>query len=427
MPGMSLEERNERLTEIKTWLICAMLFFIIFNFLVLTSICIILLTTVWFFEGNLKLKWELLRADYLFIAYAIYFLVELLGIFQAPDIITGWKNVETKLGFIVLPIIFCSSDFVNERVRRRILLSLSLTMTLALMYCLVINAGQYIRTHDPNLFFYHTLLDPLDQHAVYFSVYIFICLLFLLLPEHVLPWIKNHRWIRILWIAFFLLFIYLLASKLVILVLICFLALALAGLLFRSFRKWQTFSLAALAIILVSGVFIFDNPVRKRFSDLLTMNREKLITEKYTQGDYLNGLEFRILLWGITYDLLKENKAYVFGVGAANTQPLLSEKYRRMGLYTGNKQKGDPGYLKYNCHNQLLQICLEAGILGLSVFGFWCLALGKRTLEKGDKMFTPIACLIFIFFLTESVFEREIGMILCTFFPLLFLYPRRRF
>ncbi len=426
MPGMNLEGKNELLTKTKTWLICATLFFIIFNFLVLGSISIIMLTSVWFFEGNLKSKWELLRSDYLFIAYAVYFLIELLGIFLAPDIISGWKNVETKLGFIVLPIIFCSSNFVDETVRRNILLSLSITMTIALLYCVAINTGQYFQTHDPNLFYYHTLLDPLDQHAVYFSVFIFICLLFLLLPGHGHPWLKKHGWARITWISFFFIFIYLLASKLVILVLICFLAIMLGRLLFKRFRKWQTISLAVVAVLLISSVFIFDNPVRKRFSDLLKMNREQLINEKYTQGDYLNGMEFRVLLWGLTYNLLKENNAFVYGVGAANTQSLLSEKYQRMGLYVGNKQKGDPGYLDYNCHNQLLQISLQAGILGLSVFLLWCIALGKRTLESGDQMLTAIVCLIFVFFFTESVFEREIGMLLCTLFPLLFLYPRRK-
>ncbi|MFI5153340.1 MAG: O-antigen ligase family protein [Chitinophagales bacterium] len=425
MPGMNLEGKNEILTKIKTWLICATIFFIIFNFLVLGSISIIMLTSVWFFEGSLKSKWELLRKDYLFIAYAIYFLIELLGIFLAPDIITGWKNVETKLGFIVLPIIFCSSNFVDETVRRNILLSLSITMTIALLYCLIINTGQYFQTHDPNLFFYHTLLDPLDQHAVYYSVFIFISLLFLLLPDHIHPWLKKHVWVRIIWISFFFIFIYLLASKLVLVVLVCFLALMLGKLFFKRFRKWQAILLAVIAVLLVSSVFIFDNPVRKRFSDILKMNREQLINEKYTQGDYFNGMEFRVLLWGITYHLLKEKDAFVFGVGAANTQSLLSEKYQRMGMYVGNKQKGDPGYLDYNCHNQLLQISLQAGIVGLAVFLFWCIALGKRVLERKDSMLTAILCLIFVFFLTESVFEREIGMLLCTVFPLLFLYPRR--
>jgi O-antigen ligase len=403
-------KKNDRLALIKTWLICAILVCIIFSLLVPCSICIILLTAIWLYEGGLLKKWDRLRKDGLFIAYALYFLTQLLGILYAPDIITGWKNVESKLGYLVLPIIFCSSDFVGDNIRRKIMTVTAIGLTVASMYCFVNAAIQFSRGHDRSVFFYHNLLKPIDQHAVYFSVYAFISILFLWWDGDHLQWLRQQLWLRISWIGYFVLLIYFL----------CVFTKILVG----SFKKWQVFLILGIGILVIASLFAFNNPVRQRFSDLLRFNRGTLIKEKYTQGDYFNGIEFRLLLWPVTTELIQENNAILFGVGSSNTQALLAKKFLLMGLYTGNKTGNDHGYLDYNCHNQFLQISLQSGIIGLLIFLSWSFIVIKRTTQKKNKILSGIIIMIFVFFFTESVFEREFGMILCTIFPLLYLYPK---
>ena len=420
------DKKNNRLAALKTWLICAILVCIIFSLLVPCSICIIFLTGVWFFEGNLRKKWRLLRKDNLFVAYSLYFLTQLAGIFYANDIVTGWKNVETKLGFLVLPLIFCSSDFVNSRIRRWILTTTCITLTIASLYCFLNAILQYSHDHDGSDFFYHKLLHPIDQHAVYFSVYVFIGIIFLWWDGQQLGWIKKFPWVRIAWIAYFVILIYFLASKLVITFLVIYFAVTLAGSLLKRPAKWQVLTLLFIGLIGIVSLFTFNTPVRQRFSDLLNFNRASLYKEKFNAGDYFNGVEFRLLLWPVSIELLRDNHAFVFGVGSSNTQSLLAKKFLDMSMYSGNKSGNDHGYLDYNCHNQFLQISLQSGVIGLLVFLFWCLTIIRMTWQRNDNILSGMVMMIFIFFLTESVFEREFGMILCTIMPLIYLYPRKK-
>jgi O-antigen ligase len=181
-----------------------------------------------------------------------------------------------------------------------------------------------------------------------------------------------------------------------------------------------------IGLLAIASLFIFNNPVKQRFSDLLNFNRESLYKEKFNAGDYFNGIEFRILLWPVTFDLLRDNHSFILGVGPSNTQSLIAKKFLGMGMYAGNETRNDRGYLDYNCHNQFLQISLQSGIIGLLIFIFWSITLIRMTWQRNDVILSGIVMMIFIFFFTEAVFEREFGMILCTVFPLLYLYPRNK-
>ena len=96
-----------------------------------------------------------------------------------------------------------------------------------------------------------------------------------------------------------------------------------------------------------------------------------------------------------------------------------------MGLYSGLESRGDKGYLEFNCHNQFLQSSLQSGIPGLVVFLIWLVVFLQRVIRKRHNVLAWMAIMILAFFLTESVFERQYGMILTTLFPLLYLYSVR--
>ena len=421
------EKENDRFASIKTWLVCAILVCIIFSLLVPCSIGIILLTGIWVFEGDLRRKWFILKNDPLFIGYSLYFLTQLAGIVYAQDIVIGWKNVETKLGFLVLPMIFCSSNFVEDQARKNIMTVTSVTLTVASLYCFAIAYNHFLHDHNRSDFFYHQLLDPIDQHAVYFSVYVFVGILFLWWDGKNLKWLRRFPIIRIIWIAYLVILIYFLASKLVISILVIYFAFILARSFIKRFRKWQVLAILTILFLFIGSLFTFNNPVRQRFSDLVNFNRKSVYKEKFNAGDYFNGIEFRLLLWPVSLGVLRDNHAFLFGVGSSNTQSLLAKKFLDMGLYAGDKSKNDNGYLDYNCHNQFLQISLQSGIIGLVIFIFWCVTILKMTWQRNEIILSGIMMVIFIFFLTESVFEREFGMILCTVFPLLYLYPKKEY
>ncbi|MBS1599293.1 MAG: O-antigen ligase family protein [Bacteroidetes bacterium] len=420
-----IEKIKKFINVSRIYILYAFLTSIIFSLLVPNSICIIALFAGWLFEGDLKEKWNRLKKDFLFIAYAIYFFVQARGIFTATDFYTGWCAVEGKLGLLIIPVIFCSSTFVNQEMRKKLMMALGILLTLATLYCLSVNTVEYMHTRNTELFFYHRLVSAIDQHAIYFSVYIFIFIVFLLREKNIPLWLQQRAVIRISWILFFIGIIILLSSKMVLVFLIAYSVYIIIYHSSPKYKKWRPVFLGTVIVIFSSILFLFNNPVKRRFDDLLQNNVSLMQKQQYSRADYFNGIEFRLLLWRFTYEILRDNHAFVAGVGPANTQSMLQQKYLSMNLYAGDKNRGDQGYMNYNCHNQFLQVSLQSGVIGLLAFLFWCYMIIVKTIRKKNVVLSGIVLITFIFFFTESVLERQYGMILCSFFPLLFLYPEK--
>jgi O-antigen ligase len=421
-----MQYKNEHIKNFiyhsRLYMLYAIFATIIFSWLNLNSICIIIFTALWAFEGNFKEKWILLRKDKLFLAYLLYFLVQLMGVFYASHTFEAWKYVESKLGFIVFPLIFCSTLFVDDGMKRKAITGFSIFLTFASLYCIVLATVRYRESHETRFFFYHDLVEPISQHAVYFSVYIFICLVFLLVNRRNLDWLNKRRWLQIVWVLYFIGLLILLSSKMVLTVLFLYLLF----LLFKRYtlrnKGWQPLVLAAIIGLSAAITFSFDNPVKRRFQDMFNGDLTLLKKEKFNQITYFTGVDFRLLEWRFTYEILRDNHAFVIGVSPVEAQSRLQEKYRSMDMYLGEKKRNDTGYLNYNCHNQLLQCTLQSGIVGLLVFIFWIGTILSKSVKKNDLVLTAIVAIMFTFFLSESVFERQYGMILCTLIPLLFLY-----
>jgi O-antigen ligase len=102
--------------------------------------------------------------------------------------------------------------------------------------------------------------------------------------------------------------------------------------------------------------------------------------------------------------------AWLTGTGIDKRQETLDGYYTRYGIYTGNPDLGDTGYLGYNFHNQFLETMVGSGIPGLVLL----LAIIPGILfRKKRAFFLPFSFYIitFIFFMTESVLERQAGLV----------------
>lgn len=412
------------LKTIKFILLCLIATSLLLSLLNVNSNAIVALIFIWLIEGDLKRKFTALAYDKLFLAFLLYLVVHFAGLAMSEDRFTGWKEFESKMGFLALPVIICSSTFIDQNLRRRIMLVFTIALTAIGVYCIGAATVSYAMYSDETVFFYHEFVKPIHHHAVYFAVFTFISLAFMMgeLRNH--PWFRKHQIIYYGWIIFYLLLIVLLSSKMVLLVT----ALYLVYMLFHSLKRvharfWHTALAAGFIIGIVVVVSITNNPVKKRFADLKG-NIEMLSLPKYTDAMYFNGWQFRLMLWRFTYEIIRDDNVWLTGVGPTNEQEALKKKYLEMGLYAGLESRGDQGYLEFNCHNQFLQSALQSGIPGLLAMIFWSVVLIVKTMRKKNLVLSWIVIIIFAFFLIESVFERQFGMILTTFFPLLFLYTR---
>jgi O-antigen ligase len=397
---------------------------ITFSILNLNSLFIIGLTASWLFSFKSVSQLTALMKDRLFIAYFLYFLLHVAGLFTSDSFAGGWKHLETKLGYLILPLVLCSTNTLSKRITNKVLMVFTASLTIATLLCLFVALNKYFTHGNVNVFFYHDLLIPISHHAVYFSAFLLIAIAFLATEYQNIRWLSYRRWLVPVWIGYLLVFIVLLSSKLMLGITIMLLLFVLMKSFRSNFPKRQLFLVMIILGSLAATILLTDNTVKKRFTNLFEGNIELLKSEKFNPGNSFTGFEFRLLLWRFTYEIMAENNAWILGVGTYGSQDYLVRKYHSMNMYAGDESKGDHGYLAYNCHNQFLQTSLQSGLVGLAVLLFWCFAFCYATFKSRNKIQIILAITIMCFFLTESVLERQYGMILTCFFPLILLYPK---
>jgi O-antigen ligase len=350
---------------------------------------------------------------------ALFTFLHFISITWSPDPAAGWKSAESKTGYLILPLILCSSP-ITDRQFKNIMLFFSWSITVALVYCLISAFFLYNDTGSPNVFFYHELLEPIRHHAVYFSVYVFssiVFLIFKIFPKQKTSALKSAV---TAWVVFLLIFIILLSSKMVLFILGLFLT---GWWIYRliTHKKWTNFWIPLAVMTVLLTLFIsFDNPVKRRFTNLLEGNANVFYQEKFHPSDYFNGIQFRLLLWRVTYLVLNEERAWVKGVSPAASQVLLQKQYRDLNIYPGD-QKTNNGYFDYNCHNQFLQTTLQLGLIGLMLLILVIINFTRLALKIRDPSLSAILTVTLFFFFTESVLERQYGMVLVALIPFLFL------
>jgi O-antigen ligase len=117
-----------------------------------------------------------------------------------------------------------------------------------------------------------------------------------------------------------------------------------------------------------------------------------------------------MILWRFAGEIMQDENAWLTGTGIGSRQDVLNSYYIKYGIYTGNPDLGDTGYIGYNFHNQYLEVMVGTGIPGLLmllsilIFSFF---IQRR------QLFFPLMVylVIFIFFISESVLERQAGLV----------------
>ncbi len=355
-----------------------------------------------------------------YIACIIYFLFLLISFFFTQYSAEAWRQILLKSGLILVPLAVCCSGYINSSSRKKLLFAYSVILTAACLFCIGMAISHFIRTGDDSHFFYHTLVSPLRQHAVYFSILIFFAILFLLESAKSRQWL-FHPVVHFNILAFFAFFLILLSSKLVIAFWGIYLLYYFATIGHLAKRSKAAVTLSALVVI-VTGMLIFTthNPVSSRFKDIFQGNLSLFNKDKYHPQDYFNGLQFRLLQWKLVPEILNDQQSWWTGVGPANSQTILAQKYIARNMYSGNTGSADKGYLLYNSHNQFLESLLKNGVPGAMCVLLMFLALLRIAWLKKRRLLTFTVLLLLLYSLTEAVLETQYGLLIFIFFPLFF-------
>jgi len=424
MPYEHSGQKKALLDTLRYFGVLAMLATILFSLLNLNSYFIILVLFLTLIDGNWKQNLYKTFTNPVFVSFLLIFLTECLGLLYNHDMKAGLKKVESSAGLIAIPFMlitgrqFFSSRYIS------IMKIYCILLLISTLICIGYASYQYQLTNNIEVFFYHELLRPINHHAVYFSVFLNIGIVYLISNGFKTTFIHNRKTsvITSILITWFFCFVLLLASKLMIVATILIIIVLLAGKLIRQKNKALLLTLTVASMILMMVLLTIDNPIKKRFTDIFTGNAILFREQTFTTNTYFNGLQFRLLIWKFGTEIIREKNAIVFGVSPGDAQMLLNEKYRQANMYLGDVQRKDKGYLNYNFHNQFIQSLVESGLTGLLLLAVNVSILFYLILNRYQRESVTVMLLIFLFFLTESVLERQYGIFLFTFFPLFQLY-----
>ena len=406
-----------------------LLFFIslVFSFRAISSISIgvILLTGIITNRSALSSLFQKNTRNLFLAGCALFFLLQVIAMLYTNNMPQGWINVRIKTGLLITPLAICCTGYITTETQKKLLSHYCLILFTAALYCLCISFLNYRETNDSSVFFYHALVSPLGQHAIYFSLLIITGLIFLMERVRKTGFIFNRPF-HIFLIVFLSTFLFLLSSKLIISFYLFYLVYYFTKLLQKNkINQLAITGLFILCIALVSLVFAVRNPISERFYEIIKGDINIVTKDRFEKSDYFNGLQFRLLQWKFVGEILTDKKRWWTGVSPGDAQSLLNEKYISKNMYSGEPARGDRGYLVYNTHNQFLETVLQNGITGLIVLLSICFSLLGIAVQERKRMTSFIILLLIAWLFTESAFETQYGIIIFTFFPLFFTADKK--
>jgi O-antigen ligase len=323
----------------------------------------------------------------------LYFLITCLSLIYSENLTSGLKGIEKIIYLCLLPLslsVFLAKDF--ERTARKIGLGFvggNLLIGGLFFYDYLKNAANLENLNDDAI----QSMTPI--HSTYLSLF-FACSIILL--EKSIGFNSKKGFTAILLTVFFSSAIILSASKLGVV----FLIITLGYVTIKIIQKSSKFVGIVFAISIVSILAIIafkSNLIVDRFQSIMTFNFSRDPVNGY------NTFSGRLFFWDCSVENIKKN--WIQGVGIGDVQNELDKCYSQKEPLTIT-----PDFLgSYNSHNQFLQTFLGIGIFGLVVlFGLFFYA-GRSAIIKAGTNFFLILLLFLIFFIFESVLERDKGVI----------------
>lgn len=311
------------------------------------------------------------------------------------------KEIEQLLSLLVFPLLFMISSSDKESFKQVSLSALVLSLSLAGILMIGDSAWWYFKTGSISVFTYHSLSLPFETGAIYMSFFILVTLL----QINEIHWLALAGKVKYIIISFLVLILFLLASKLLII-----LGVVMLILKYHSYIKYSLQRRKILIPLLIILALMMVIPLGLRLKKLSNPNLNIVLADSYKYDSPLNGLNLRLIQLRFGVEILVDNDAWLGGVGVDESQETLNNMYIKYGLYTGYEGSDDTGYLEYNFHNQFMETFVRVGIVGVLLL-FLMFVLMLSVPQNTRFVSDWVIVIIFMFFLTESVIERQVGIV----------------
>lgn len=376
---------------------------------------IVLTVLIWITQ--LRPDFSQIAKNKLLFSFLAIYLLTLISIFYSSNLKIAISSAEKGLPLLVFPLVILTVPGIFKEKTVKLFRFFTLAVTAASIVCLgyAFHRNNYFEgLKNPNWFYfsYYDLTEVINIQPIYLSLFVGFSIFLLtsdLLTRYRMSGLLKKS-IIILWIVYLFVFLIFLAGKASIIA--TFLILIVGTFLFFASRKkyWSAVIFVAL-IIGVSISTIYQLPVvRERFISSFGLNK----TSDWVYGDPNKtqpDSEARLIKWKASIEIIKSN--WLIGVGTGDVQSELNLQYEKLGFQLGIDQR-------FNAHNQYLQTSIGLGIIGLLTFLGTILTSLKESIRTKNYLYTSFIVFFALNCITESLLERQYGIILYSLFSCLF-------
>ncbi|HLV14587.1 MAG TPA: O-antigen ligase family protein [Xanthomarina sp.] len=365
------------------------------------------------FSGNL-----IFNIFWIFI-FSILFFLYAISLFYSTDLENGFIQVYKKSPILILS--FFIFTFRYSISKSTILHSIKVFAYAVTFVCLtsIVLAVYNCYDYEYNILLHCTSDQNLAEafisyHKLYLSLYITIAIFFIL---HSLVFItKKFRFFSLVTLQILVLFftLVLLGSRNSLLLSTLFIiGYPLVYLLKNKLFVKLTILISAVLTIIISSIY-FNPPLQEKIKEAINYENQYNINKRW------GGVSVRKLIWEYGYIAFK--KKPIIGTGVGDTQKELNTSYLKCTQTTAlNAQT-------YNAHNDILQIAVTVGLIGLSLYLFSLFYIFYTSFLKGNYIHCIFILLFLVSGLTESLLERDMGIRVYSFFTiLLFIYSTQTY
>jgi len=323
----------------------------------------------------------------------LFYVLMVASLLWSDSVKASSRGLERQLALLLIPLAFTFMPSITKNTRNIILYYFSLGMSLFAIFFIGAALAVFITDPNPEVFFYHNLVAPLGLNAIYISVFVSLCLLFLLFSH-------KKTLISILVIGVLSIFLLLLSSKIII---VATFVLGIIGAI-RTFKRGTIFKLIAVFIGGMLLLLFTSNPIKQRFEREVSVSniKEVLECERFNKVYDWTGTTIRLFQARIFSEMLMEDGIFLTGYGISNSEEKIIKKQKDYNLWQG--------YYTYNFHNQYIQAFAELGIFGLLFLFLMLGAILRQYMRDKDILFLSLFFIMFVVFITESYIWRQRGL-----------------
>jgi len=338
----------------------------------------------------------LIKNKYAFLSISVFYFLPLLGVIYSDNTNSILSDLILKLPFLLLPLVIFTNVINNKTFNKTYLffsygvVAASLSALLKALYFKYNNMGNYLYYHEFELF--------TGKHSTYFALFLVLAFLYFYrsVTEH-----HKHRLLHIFILSFILLMLYIVSNR------ISLVALTI-GIVVYTFPILQAKKKIAFVLLLILGLSLMINTpyFKKRFSP------------NYLKSNQLNEVDLREIHWKSVIETIAENNL-LLGTGTEGNRENLYQKYKKYHYK-------DAYVFKYNAHNQFLETSLDFGLLGLMALLFAFAYQFKLLWFSKNYFLVAVYLSIITFMLTESLLERQSGIVTFSLFVSLLLITAKQ-